>query len=162
MKSNKQEKFLKNERQQAFQCLCYSPNGEYLAAGCQSIRNPTITVWKVGGYAADLERTSKMTYTFLYTLRGHQYSIMALQFSPNSNNLISIGDPHDKGLIVWSIDENVSDVATESERRHLMSNKESMNVNCFAFSEELNILVTAGYSHLKFWHLTKEQGHNTL
>lgn len=78
MKSNKQEKFLKNERQHPFQCLSYSPNGEYLAAGCQSIRNPTITVWKVGGYAADLERTSKMTYTYLYTLRGHQYSIMAL------------------------------------------------------------------------------------
>ena len=114
MKSNKQEKFLKNERHQAFQCVAYSPNGEYLAAGCQSIRNPTITVWKVGGYQADLERTSKMTYTYLYTLKGHMYSIMALQFSPNSDMLISMGDPHDKGLIVWSIDDQVGDLATES------------------------------------------------
>lgn len=76
--------------------------------------------------------------------------------------LISMGDPHDKGLIVWAIDDQVKNPANESEERHLMSNKESMNVNSFTFSEEHNILVTAGYSHLKFWHLTKEKGSRTL
>ena len=43
-----------------------------------------------------------------------------------------------------------------------MSNKESTNVNSFTFTPEGNILVTAGYSHLKFWQLTKEKDSNVL
>ena len=98
-----------------------------------------------------------MTYNLLYSLKGHTYSVMALQFSPNSDMLVSLGSPHDKGIMVWAIDDKVTDAETESERRRIMANSESANVNCIAFAPEMNLLITAGYSHLKFWQLNREE-----
>lgn len=41
------------------------------------------------------------SYTEVKTLKGHKYGIECLKFSPNSEFLISLGDPNDKGLFVW-------------------------------------------------------------
>ena len=45
MKTSKQERFLKGERQRAFQCIAYSPNGKYLAAADNFVRLPEISIW---------------------------------------------------------------------------------------------------------------------
>ena len=47
VKTSKQEEFLKNEKGRSFQCLAYSVNGQYLAAGDSSTRQPEITVWSI-------------------------------------------------------------------------------------------------------------------
>ena len=47
VKSSRQEKFLKNEKNRAFQCLAYSQDGRYLAAGDASLKQPEISIWEV-------------------------------------------------------------------------------------------------------------------
>ena len=38
VKTSRQEKFLQNERGRAFQCLAFSPDGKYLAAGDSAVK----------------------------------------------------------------------------------------------------------------------------
>ena len=38
MKSSRQEKFLKSAKSRAFQCLAFSPDGAFLAAGASCMR----------------------------------------------------------------------------------------------------------------------------
>ena len=47
VKTSKQEKFLQNERGRAFQCLTFSSNGAYLAAGDSSLKQPEIIIWSI-------------------------------------------------------------------------------------------------------------------
>ena len=83
-----------------------------------------------------------MSYTELKTLKGHKYGVECLKFTPNSEFLISLGDPNDRGLFVWD---------WRNEQR-VTSNKLGKPVNTFAFSQNNSFFVTAGFQHLKYWH----------
>jgi len=96
VKTSRQEKFLKNEKGRSYQCVAYSPNGQYLAAGDASSRQPEITVWKIN----DMESNGR-GYQVHCHLSGHRFGIQSLKFSPNMDYLISLGDPNDRGLFVW-------------------------------------------------------------
>lgn len=125
----------------------YSPNGRYLAASCQSIKRPQIYVWAVGGDGKDLERTSRLTYQQAEVLEGHNYSVQTLQFTPDSDHLVSIGDHNDQGIFVWSL--------LGTGEKKLVSVKETAGLTKIGFDSDGKYLVSAGYSHLKVWSLDK-------
>lgn len=82
-KDNKQLRFLQSRSQRAFSCLTYSQNGKYLVAGEGALRQPEITVWEI---------TLDNHYEEYKYMKGHKYGIESLQFSPNNEYLISLGD----------------------------------------------------------------------
>lgn len=82
------------------------------------------------------------------SLRGHKYGVECLKFAPNSEFLISLGDPNDKGLFVWDWKNGVK----------LSSNKLSKPAVALAISPEQDLFVTAGFNHLKYWQLDPEKG----
>ena len=90
VKTSIQEKFLKNEKNRTFQCLAYSPQGKYLAAGDCSTRSPEITIWHIN----DLEQNGR-GYEIKHRLDGHRFGIQQLKFSPMEDYLISLGDSND-------------------------------------------------------------------
>lgn len=159
MKSSRQEKFLKAARNRAFQCLEFSPDGNFLAAGDGSMKGPEITLWSVTE-----DQKGKSTFKMLYTLVGHRFGVQTLKFSPKSDFLVSIGDSNDKGIFVWDVktgsqvakDEKAGTAAAktlpESEQRRVTSNQVASVVTAAAFHPEQKYMVTVGYSHVKFWH----------
>ena len=145
VKSSRQEKFLKNEKGRAFQCLAFSPDGQYLAAGDSSTKQPEITVWHITELPQD---AGGRGYAARFHLTGHRFGIQSLQFSPNVDYLISLGDANDRGLFVWDF----------LQQERVASNRLGRLVNCFAFDAGQRYFVTAGYSHLKFWYFDAESG----
>ena len=80
------------------------------------------------------------------TLRGHKLAIEALCFSHSGKYLVSIGDFHDKGLIVWDMER----------RLKVTANKLSKQVSYVSFAHDNSFFVTAGKDHLKFWYFDAE------
>ena len=70
VKTSVQEKFIKNEKNRAFQCLSYSPNGAWLAAGDAASKSPEISIWQIN----DMESNGR-SYTIKYHLQGHRFGI---------------------------------------------------------------------------------------
>jgi WD40 repeat protein len=66
-----------------------------IAVGEGTTKQPEITVWKFN------EEEEAEIYC---VLKGHKLCIDAVMFSPNQKYLISVGDEHDKGLIVWDLE----------------------------------------------------------
>ena len=102
MKSSKQDKFIKNLKNRAFQCIAFSPDGKYLAAADNSIKQPEITVW-----LQSMNERGKCQFQITKTFIGHKFGVQSIKFSPKSDFLISMGDSNDKGLIVWDLDQNI-------------------------------------------------------
>jgi WD40 repeat protein len=61
--------------------------------------------------------------------------IECVRFSPDSNFLISLGDPNDRGLFVWD---------WRNEKK-ISSNKLSKPALTVAFSPDQDLFVTGGY-----------------
>ena len=126
----KQIKFLASRTARPFQCVRFSNDGKYLAAGESAFRQPQITIWEIayeeeGSAAAATEEEGQrrseqsgdqsqaaaqqpatpqkkvLSYTEIKHLQGHKYGIESVVFSPRNDFLISLGDPNDKGLFVW-------------------------------------------------------------
>ena len=131
-KLNKQVKFLENDKNRHFWCVAYSQDGKYIAAGEGTTKQPEITIWQI----------NEESYEVFGVLKGHKLCIETLVFSPNQKYLISIGDEHDKGLLVWDIERKIM----------ITCNKLSKNVNCVSFAENGSYFVTGGALHLKFWY----------
>ena len=70
MKSSRQEKFLKSARNRTFQCLAFSPDGSYLAAGASCMRSPEITIWSISE-----SDKGKSIYKLVHSLVGHRFGI---------------------------------------------------------------------------------------
>jgi WD40 repeat protein len=132
-KSNKQTRFFSNEKNRNFRSVAFSEDGQYLAAGEGTTKQPEITIWKL------IPEEEPIVYA---TLKGHKLSIEALLFSPNSRYLISLGDENDKGLFVWDVERKIK----------ITCNKLSKVVRAIAFSEDCSYFVTGGIDHLKFWY----------
>ena len=88
------------------------------------------------------KETTKTTFNEIKHLVGHKYGVQSLTFSPDSEYLISLGDPNDKGIMVWD---------WKNEKR-LSTNKLARPALEVAFSQDQSFFVTAGYNHLKFWY----------
>jgi WD40 repeat protein len=92
-----------------------SADGNYIAAGESSFRLAQITIWKVvyeeretlAESTASLADTAiglhleAKEYLEIKHLKGHKFGVESIQFAPQNNFLISLGDPNDRGLFVW-------------------------------------------------------------
>ena len=133
-KENRQTMFLFNANNRIYNCVQFSKDGVYLAAGEGTTRQPEVTIWK---FDNELDH-----YEEYCTLGGHKLCIEAIFFSPNSKYLIGLGNKHDKGLIVWDVEKKVK----------LTTNKLTKLVRDVSFQEESKYFVTWGDDHLKFWY----------
>jgi len=162
MKSSRQEKFLKNAKNRAFQCLDFSPDGAFLAAGASCMKSPEITIWSI----SETEKGMSI-YKMAHALVGHRFGIQSLRFSPNSDFLVSVGDSNDKGIFVWDTKTGGSDAAQQPQNdgsdavsnqfKIVSSNQVTSYINGFAFHREQRYMVTVGYSHLKLWDFLELQ-----
>ncbi|KAF9436897.1 hypothetical protein BGZ76_002657 [Entomortierella beljakovae] len=120
----------KNIKPKPISCLSFSPDGQFLAIG-ETGHQPRILIWEVA---------SQM---LVGELQGHKFGVQAVQFSPNSKYLVSLGFQHDGYLHVWNWRTNVQ----------IASNKITTKVNALAFSADGSYFVTAGLRHIKYWYL---------
>ncbi|KAG0093476.1 hypothetical protein BGZ93_007858 [Podila epicladia] len=120
----------KNIKPKAISCLAFSPDGQFLAMG-EMGHQPRILIWEVS------------TQTLVGELQGHKFGIQAVQFSPNSKHIVSLGFQHDGYIHVWNWRNNLQ----------IASNKVTTKANAVAFSSDGSYFVTAGLRHIKFWYL---------
>ena len=140
-KENKQCNFLQNSNNKSLNCVTYSSDGRFIAAAEGTTKQPEIIIWSINK-SFEVAIGDDIEYEEYCRLSGHKLWIEALQFSPNSNYLISLGDKYDKGLFVWN-------VATKTRSTW---NKLTKWVKDIAFNEYGKYFVTCGIEHLKFWY----------
>ena len=131
-KENRQTRFLFGKNNRPFSCVCYSPNGKYLAAAEGTCKQPEILVWEFNSDGSVAPEPVSI-------LHGHKLCIGTVLFSPDLEYLVSLGDRNDKGLLVWNwkLEQKVT------------CNKLSKFVRAVAFAESGEFFVTAGVNHLK-------------
>ncbi|KAF9293120.1 hypothetical protein BGZ74_011844 [Mortierella antarctica] len=120
----------KNIKPKTISCLAFSSDGQFLAIG-EMGHQPRILIWEVS------------TQTLVGELQGHKFGIQAVQFSPNSKHIVSLGFQHDGYIHVWNWRNNLQ----------IASNKVTSKANAVAFSSDGSYFVTAGLRHIKFWYL---------
>ncbi|KAG0046358.1 mitogen-activated protein kinase binding protein 1 [Gryganskiella cystojenkinii] len=121
----------KNIKPKPISCLSFSPDGQFLAIG-ETGHQPRILIWEVA------------TQLLVAELQGHKFGVQAVQFSPNSKHLVSLGFQHDGYIHVWNWRTGLQ----------IASNKVTTKVNALAFSKDGSYFVTAGLRHVKFWYLS--------
>ncbi|KAI1295755.1 mitogen-activated protein kinase binding protein 1 [Mortierella claussenii] len=120
----------KNIKPKPISCLSFSPDGQFLAIG-EMGHQPRILIWEV------------VSQMLVGELQGHKFGVQAVQFSPNSRHLVSLGFQHDGYIHVWNWRTGTQ----------IASNKVTTKVNALAFSADGSFFVTAGLRHIKFWYL---------
>ncbi|KAF9560521.1 mitogen-activated protein kinase binding protein 1 [Mortierella alpina] len=120
----------KNVKPKPVSSLSFSSDGQYLAVG-ETGHQPRILIWEVA------------TQALVGELQGHKFGVQAVQFSPNSKYLVSLGFQHDGYLHVWHWRTGAQ----------IASNRVTTKVNALTFSADGTFFVTAGLRHIKFWYL---------
>ncbi|POM58970.1 Hypothetical protein PHPALM_36314 [Phytophthora palmivora] len=138
LRRNKQVRYYRVDKSVA--CLCFSPNGQFLAIGEKGYL-PAITIWDGtdGTLCAELQR--------------HQYGVACMAFSQDGRFLLSVGLVHDQHLYAWEL---------KFKRKETTRRLEVTAVGC-AFVEDKvldadycqagNFFVTVGEKHFKYWFL---------
>jgi mitogen-activated protein kinase binding protein 1 len=137
-KENKQSSFLFNPNNRPFNWVTFSPDGEFLAAGEGTTRNPEIVIWKLN--------EENVQYEENWILKGHKLWVESIYFSPNQKYLVSLGNKFDKGLIVWNF----------MTKKRVTCNQLTKWVKDLSFHEEGKYFVTWGVEHLKFWYFNED------
>ncbi|KAK1944633.1 Mitogen-activated protein kinase-binding protein 1 [Phytophthora citrophthora] len=136
LRRNKQVRYYRVDKNVA--CLCFSPNGQFLAIGEKGYL-PAITIWDGtdGTLCAELQR--------------HQYGVACMSFSQDGRFLLSAGLVHDQHLYAW-----------ELKRRDSARRLEVTAVGCAFVEDKIldadycqagNFFVTVGVKHFKYWFL---------
>ncbi|KAG0270951.1 mitogen-activated protein kinase binding protein 1 [Linnemannia exigua] len=120
----------KNVKPKPISCLSFSPDGQFLAIG-ETGHQPRILIWEVS------------SQSLVGELQGHKFGVQAVQFSPNSKFVVSLGFQHDGYIHLWNWRTNTQ----------IASNRVTSRVNALAFSADGSYFVTAGLRHVKFWYL---------
>jgi WD40 repeat protein len=85
---------------------------------------------------------SKIKGKQLAELKYHKLGITCISFIKNSNYLISVGNQHDKSIVVWNWKTKLK----------LAENRLTNQVNAMDVNQS-GMIVTAGSQHVKFWYL---------
>ncbi|KAH7730357.1 WD repeat-containing protein 62 [Aphelenchoides avenae] len=117
--------------------LAFSPDGRYVATG-EFGHEPKVRVW-------ELHRDGQHFGQQLAELKGHSFGISCVAFSKDSTQVISVGNQHDKSVVVWDW----------RQKRKLAENRLTSHVYAMDVSDDGNMFVTVGVRHVKFWFLEK-------
>nr|CAD2173601.1 unnamed protein product [Meloidogyne enterolobii] len=83
-------------------------------------------------------------------LSWHRLGISCVGFSSDSELLVSVGNNHDKQIIVWEW----------KTKRKLAESRLTCQVNAMAQSANGKMFVTVGVRHVKFWYLERNGDNN--
>ncbi|KAF8397340.1 hypothetical protein HHK36_016253 [Tetracentron sinense] len=112
-------------------CVAVSQDGRCVAAG-ESGHQPAVLVW------------DHASQDFISELKGHQYGVASIAFSPDGKHMVSVGFPHDGYLCLW--EWRSGRLVTK-----LKASTSCSAISSVSFSSDANFFVTAGKKHLKFW-----------
>ncbi|TMW68365.1 hypothetical protein Poli38472_005833 [Pythium oligandrum] len=136
LRRNKQVRYYRVEK--TVSCLCFSPNGQYLAIGEKGYL-PAITIWDGtdGTLCAELQR--------------HKYGVACMAFSRDGRYLLSAGLVHDQHLYAWDL---VRDASSNQMNAKVMGVAVVEDkVLSMDYCHEGNFFVSVGERHFKFWFL---------
>ncbi|KAM7531959.1 hypothetical protein LguiB_035369 [Lonicera macranthoides] len=112
-------------------CVAISMGGNLVAAG-ESGNQPAALVWDCESMASASE------------LKGHQYGVTCMAFSPDGKHLVSVGFPHDGYLCLW-------DWRSKTLLTKLRACSSCSPAASVSFSADAKFIATAGKKHLKIW-----------
>ncbi|KAA8518995.1 hypothetical protein F0562_016231 [Nyssa sinensis] len=122
-----------NRMPKPLSCVAISQDGSFVAAG-ESGHQPAVLIWDAA------------TLAVISELKGHQYGVSCIGFSPDGRRLVSVGFPRDGYICLWD------------RRSGILFTKVKACSSCSAvasvsFSSDAKFIVTAGKRHLKFWKI---------
>uniref|UniRef100_A0A915P7B4 WD repeat-containing protein 55 homolog n=1 Tax=Meloidogyne floridensis TaxID=298350 RepID=A0A915P7B4_9BILA len=116
-----------------------SPCGQYIATG-EFGTDPKVRIWAPTNCNTEPE----------CELSWHRLGISCVGFSSDSELLVSVGNNHDKQIIVWEW----------KTKRKLAESRLTCQVNAMAQSANGKMFVTVGVRHVKFWYLERNGDNN--
>jgi WD40 repeat protein len=150
IKKDKQIHFIVNKNNKLYTCLCFSDNGNYLAAAEGNGRNSDIHIYNVkdsninnNSYLNNIVESESFG-NLEFTIKGHKCGIEKIKFFKDDKFLISIGDNEDKAIYIWSMTNPGEKVFATSYKRAI-----------FCFDINSKYLVLGGAQFLKVWTMNE-------
>ncbi|RLN58914.1 hypothetical protein BBJ29_000193 [Phytophthora kernoviae] len=134
LRRNKQVRYYRVDKCVA--CLCFSPNGQFLAIGEKGYL-PAITIWDGtdGTLCAELQR--------------HQYGVACMAFSKDGRFLLTAGLVHDQHLYAWELTLKQKETSRRYEVTAAGCAVVEDKILAADYCEAGNFFVTVGERHFK-------------
>jgi WD40 repeat protein len=117
--------------------LAFNSDGRLIATG-EFGGEPKVRVWEV-------HKNGSFVCRQIHELKSHGFGISCVAFSKDSAQLVSVGNQHDRCVIVWDL----------QKQSKVAEGRLSCQVNAMDMSEDGRMFVTVGVRHVKFWYLEK-------
>ncbi|XP_059667920.1 uncharacterized protein LOC132313247 isoform X2 [Cornus florida] len=130
-----------NRMPKPLSCVAISRDGNFVAAG-ESGHRPAVLIW------------DSATLAFVSELKGHQYGVACIAFSPDGKQLVSVGFPLDAYICLW-------DWRSGMLVAKVKACSSCSPVASVSFSSDSKLIVTAGKKHLKVWTFGSSTRHPT-
>ena len=98
--------------------------------------DPMVRIWEIA-------KEGPFSGKQIAELKGHTLGINCVKFSHDSTKVISVGNQHDKSVVVWNW----------KEQKKVAENRLTSPVNAMDISSDGKSFVTVGVRHVKFWFL---------
>ncbi|KAG7401981.1 hypothetical protein PHYBOEH_008502 [Phytophthora boehmeriae] len=134
LRRNKQVRYYRVDKSVA--CLCFSPNGQFLAIGEKGYL-PAITIWDGtdGTLCAELQR--------------HQYGVACMAFSKDGRFLLTAGLVHDRHIYAWELKLKQKETSRRLEVTVVACAVVEDKILAADYCEAGSFFVTVGERHFK-------------
>ncbi|KAI1722877.1 mitogen-activated protein kinase-binding protein 1 [Ditylenchus destructor] len=130
-------------------CLKFSPNGRYIATG-EFGADPKVRIWELSHHEKGQHAAGGGGHRQVAELKYHRLGITCVAFTKDSTQLISVGNQHDKSVVLWDWQKGTK----------LAENRLTSQVNAMDVCDKM--FVTVGVRHVKFWYLEKSSNQGAV